>query len=83
MDVLSMLMSHRMAKRIKLFIMKVFTLRLSRPDFQNEVIILFRKKEDAIAEFEHKANQLNLKKVAYDFAYIDNIELSIIEKQVN
>jgi len=63
--------------------MKLFTLRLSHPNYQNEVIILFRKKEDAIAEFEHKANHLKLKKVAYDFAYLDNIELSIIEKQVN
>lgn len=63
--------------------MRLFAVRLSRPEFQNEVIILFRKKEDAIAEFEYKANQLNLKKVAYDFAYLDNIELSIIEKQIN
>jgi len=59
----------------------IYLLRVSRKNF-NDAILVFAKKSDAFLELEHRAKLNQLTIDSEDYAYGNDLEISIIKKQV-
>ena len=73
-------MSYRIAKRLNLIIMKaVYLLRVSKKN-HNDAILVFAKREDAVMELESRVKLNSLTIESDDYAYGNDIEISIAKR---